>query len=90
MSFCSRCRAAPERESAPEVNALQAVDHLLQLLGRVEGLQPIGLDDLLQLGQQALLCSSIEAPWTEQPTRLRIMQKLLWTKNLLQENCPAL
>ena len=48
----------------PEVEAGEAVHQLLQLLGRVEGLQPITLDDLLQLSHQALLACRVAASAT--------------------------
>lgn len=48
-------------QEIPEVNTGEAINELLKLLGRVESLQLVGLDDLLQLCHQPLLDCRIAA-----------------------------
>lgn len=51
-------------QAVPEVKAGEAVHKLLELLRGVESLQAVGLDDLLQLGHQALLRCRVAATAT--------------------------
>lgn len=47
------------KQVVPEVKASETIHHLLKLLRRVESLQAVGLNNLLQLGHQPLLRCSI-------------------------------
>ena len=52
------------KEVAPEVKASETIHHLVKLLWRVESLQAIGLNYLLQLGHQPLPRCSVATKTT--------------------------